>query len=88
MAQASQHIMTLGGNGMSDITHKRAVRLARMWLMLKDHPRTVKEMCAEFGVSWQTIYIDLIDLQETPLEPFWAPQVEGRGRWRIISLAG
>ena len=79
-------LMASHGNGMSGVTHKRAVRLARMWQLLKDQPRTVKQLCCEFGVSWQTIYIDLIDLQTDPLEPFHVPTVEGRGLWRIISL--
>ena len=67
-------------------TTKRAARLARMWLLLKTRSYSVQQLSAEFGVGWQRIYIDLVDLQLSPLEPHWAPMIVSCGQWRVCPI--
>jgi hypothetical protein len=88
MAATSQHILVSHGTGIAEGTYTRAVRLARMWILMKENPYTVKQLCVALDVHWATVYRDLIDLQITPLEDGCAPILVTYGQWHIAKLNG
>jgi hypothetical protein len=88
MAAASQTYIAAGGHGCgaADGTHKRAVRLARMWLNLKAKPARVKELAALMDCHWRTVYIDIMDMTIEPLEEGYVLDMIGAGLFAVRDL--
>ena len=84
----SQTYIAAGGHGcgMADGTHKRAVRLARMWLNLKAKPARVKDLAAAMDCHWRTVYIDLMDLTIDPLEDGYVLMMIGAGLFAVRDI--
>jgi hypothetical protein len=88
MSASQPSMVAVGGygSGLAGQTKKRAVRLARMWLLLKERPCTIVQLSRELGVFWTAIYKDVVDLQLDPLEDGMVLTMVGCGLWRVHDI--
>jgi len=63
----------------------KAVRLLRLMALLREAPRTAKELADLCGVTTATIWRDLLALQG---EPLYLPLVKTEGdRWAMMEVS-
>ena len=74
------------GCGLAPQTKKRAMRLARMWLLLKAQPCTIVQLARSLDVYWRTVYLDVVDLQIDPLEDGHVLVMIGAGLWSVRDI--
>jgi predicted DNA-binding transcriptional regulator YafY len=67
---------------------ERSPRLVRQWRLLvaiRNRPRTCESLAREFGVSWRTIYRDLLALESVPLPVTQMRADSGHVLWALAS---